>query len=351
MQMRHIDNGNCDMVFGYIAGQSMSQKKHISILALKNANYASIVDARSVFKKANELLKAQGKKELFEVQVIGESSELVIEDGMVTVTVDLLSHEVGKTDLIIIPALRGDMLSAGHHNRFFVDWIIKQYKRNAEVASLCTGAFMLAFTGLLKNKKCTTHWQYANEFRFFYPDITLVDGKIIVEQNGLYSSGGSNAYWNLLIFLIEKYVSREMAILVAKYFVVNLDKIAQTPFIVFNGLKEHSDKKVLQAQEFIEQYYFQKITVEGLAEMLFLTRRTFERRFKNCTTCSPLEYLQKVRIEASKKALEAGRKSVEEVMTDVGYFDSQTFRELFKKITGLTPVAYRDKYRKQVSAG
>jgi transcriptional regulator GlxA family with amidase domain len=327
----------------------MLPKKHISILALKNANYASIVDARSVFKKVNEILKAQGKKELFEIQIIGESSEVVIEDGMVAITVDLVSHEIDKTDLIIIPALRGDMLSTGHYNRFFVDWIIKQYKRNAEVASLCTGAFMLAFTGLLKNKKCTTHWQYANEFRFFYPDITLVDGKIIVEQNGLYSSGGSNAYWNLLVFLVEKYVSREMAILVAKYFVVNLDKITQTPFIVFNGLKEHNDKKVLQAQEFIEHNYFEKITVEGLAEKLFLTRRTFERRFKKCTTCTPIEYLQKVRIEASKKALEAGRKSVEEIMTDVGYFDSQTFRELFKKITGLTPVEYKNKYQKQVA--
>jgi transcriptional regulator GlxA family with amidase domain len=327
----------------------MTQKKHISILALKNANYASIVDARSVFKKVNELLKAQGKKELFDIQIIGESTEVVIEDGMVAITVDALSREVDKTDLIIIPALRGDMLSAGHYNRFFVDWIIKQYKRNAEVASLCTGAFMLAFTGLLKNKKCTTHWQYANEFRFFYPDITLVDGKIIVEQNGLYSSGGSNAYWNLLVFLVEKYVSREMAIFVAKYFVINLDKIAQSPFIIFNGLKEHNDKKVLQAQEFIEHHYFQKITVERLSEKLFLTRRTFERRFKKCTTCTPIEYLQKVRIEASKKALEAGRKSVEEIMTDVGYFDSQTFRDLFKKITGLTPVAYKDKYRKQVA--
>jgi transcriptional regulator GlxA family with amidase domain len=330
---------------------SMVRKKHISILALKNANYASIVDARSVFKKVNELLKAQGKKELFEIQIVGESPTLVIEDGMVEITVDGLSQETDNTDLIIIPALRGDMLSAGHYNRFFVDWIIKQYKRNAEVASLCTGAFMLAFTGLLKNKKCTTHWQYANEFRFFYPDITLVDGKIIVEQNGLYSSGGSNAYWNLLIFLVEKYVSREIAILVAKYFVVNLDKIAQTPFIVFNGLKEHNDKKVLQAQEFIEQYYFQKITVESLAEMLFLTRRTFERRFKKCTTCTPIEYLQKVRIEASKKALEAGRKSVDEIMADAGYFDSQTFRELFKKITGLTPVVYKEKYEKRNPSG
>lgn len=320
------------------------QKIHVSILALKNANYASIVDARSVFRKVNDLLKAKDREEIFEIQIVGEASKVVIEDGMVEVTVDLVTNEMSQTDLIIIPALRGDMLSAGHYNRFFVDWIIKQYKRNAEVASLCTGSFMLAFTGLLKNKKCTTHWAYANEFRFFYPDISLIDGKIIVEQNGLYSSGGSNAYWNLLLFLVEKYVSREMAILVAKYFVVNLDTISQTPFIVFNGLKEHNDKEILKAQDFIETHYAEKITVELLAEKFFLTRRTFERRFKLSTHCTVIEYLQKVRIEASKKALELGRKTVDEIMTDVGYFDSQTFRELFKKITGLTPVEYKNKY-------
>ena len=135
-----------------------------------------------------------------------------------------------------------------------------------------------------------------------------------------------------------------MAILVAKYFVVNLDTISQTPFIVFNGLKEHNDKEILKAQDFIETHYAEKITVELLAEKFFLTRRTFERRFKLSTHCTVIEYLQKVRIEASKKALELGRKTVDEIMTDVGYFDSQTFRELFKKITGLTPVEYKNKY-------
>ncbi len=317
---------------------------HISILALKNANYASIVDARSVFKKVNELLRAQGKNDAFNVQIVGESREVITEEGLVTINVDICSNEVVTTDLIIIPALRGDMLSASYQNRFIVDFIVKQYKANAEVASLCTGAFMLAFTGLLSNKKCTTHWQYAQEFRFFYPDVNLVDSKIIVEHNGIYSSGGSNAYWNLLLFLAEKYVNREMAILIAKYFVVNLDKITQTPFIVFNGLKEHDDKEILQAQEYIEQYYFEKITVDTLAEKLFLTRRTFERRFKKCTHCTPLEYLQKVRIEACKKKLEFGRKSIDEVMVEVGYSDSQTFRNLFKKITGLTPFDYCQKY-------
>ena len=321
-------------------------KKRISILAMKNANYASIVDSRSVFRKVNELYKSQHKKELFDIQVVGEAETVSIEDGMVNIKVDVTTNSIDKTDLIIIPALTGDMLGSSHQNRFFVDWIIRQYKRNAEVASLCTGAFMLAFTGLLKNKKCTTHWQYANEFRFYYPNITLIDEKIIVEQNGLYSSGGSNAYWNLLMFLVEKYVSREMAILVAKYFVVNLDKLTQTPFIVFNGLKGHDDKEVLEAQEFIENNYAEKITVEGLSDKLFLNRRTFERRFKKATHCTVLEYMQKVRIEASKKALEVGRKSIDEIMLDVGYFDGQTFRELFKKVTGLTPVEYRDKYMK-----
>jgi len=320
-------------------------KKHIAILALKNANYASIVDARAVFRKVNELYKAEHKKEIFDIQIVGESRELTIEDGLVTIRVDVTTQDLHHTDLIIIPAMRGDMLSSGHYNRFFVDWIIRQYKQSAEVASLCTGAFMLAFTGLLKDKKCTTHWQYANEFRFYYPDITLVDEKIIVEQNGLYSSGGSNAYWNLLLFLTEKYVSREMAILVAKHFVVNLDKMAQTPFIVFNGLKEHNDHEMLRAQEYIESRYAEKITVEDLSDKFFLTRRTFERRFKKATHCTVLEYLQKVRIEASKKSLEIGRKSVDEIMAEVGYYDNQAFRTLFKKITGLTPVEYRNKYK------
>ncbi len=343
MQIRHCFSGICDKAYLYIC---IMQKKHISILALKNANYASVIDARSVFRKASELYRSQYGKDAFEVEIVGENNELTIEDGTVTIKVDRTTDMAMKTDLVVIPALRGDMLSSSHYNRFFIDWVIKQYKKNAEIASLCTGAFMLAFSGLLKGKKCTTHWNYANEFRYYYPDVILVDEKVIVEQNGVYSSGGSNAYWNLLLFLVEKYLGREMAILVAKHFVVSLDKLAQTPFVIFNGLKEHDDKEILTAQEFIEFNYHEKITVESLSQQLFLTRRTFERRFKKATHCTVLEYLQKIRIEASKKALETGRKNVDEIMLDVGYSDAQAFRQLFKKITGLTPVEYRNRYKK-----
>ncbi len=317
---------------------------HVSILALKDSNFASIADARTVFLKANELLGATKKNKGFDVQIVGSNNETRLSNGLFTLHPEVMVEQLKKTDLIIIPALTGDMLSATHNNRFFVDWMVKQYKRNAEIASLCTGAFMMAFSGLLKNKKCTTHWQYANEFRYFYPNVQLIDEKIIVEHNGLYSSGGNNAYWNLLMFLVERFVNREISIQIAKYFVVNLDKINQTPFIIFNGLKDHDDALVLQSQEFIEQNYTTKITVDGLAARVHLTRRTFERRFKKCTHCSVIEYLQKVRVEASKKELETGRKSVDEIILEVGYSDPQTFRDIFKRVTGTTPVEYRNRY-------
>lgn len=318
--------------------------KHVSILALKNSSIASLADARTVFLKVNELLAESRQKRIFDIQVVGMEDQTGLDDNLFLVQAEALSEQVKKTDLIIVPSLTGDMMTATHNNRFFVDWIVKQYKRNAEIASLSTGAFMLAFSGLLKNKKCTTHWQYANEFRHFYPNVELIDEKIIVEHNGLYSSGGSNAYWNLLLFLVEKFVNREMAIRIAKYFVVNLDKVNQTPFIIFNGLKDHEDEEILKSQEFIENNYEKKITVEELAAKLHLTRRTFERRFKKCTHCTVIEYLQKVRIEASKKELEAGRKSIDEIVLEVGYSDIQTFRDIFKRVTGTTPMEYRNRY-------
>lgn len=237
-------------------------------------------------------------------------------------------------------------MSATHVNREYGHWIAKQYKNGSEIASLCSGAFLLAFSGILKNKQCTTHWMYANEFKHFYPSVKLVDEKVITHQNGVYSSGGSNAYWNLLIHLVEKYAGREMAIYAAKYFVIDFARDMQSPFIVFNGLKDHEDETILTIQEFIEENYSEKIAVEYLAVKYNLTRRSLERRFKKATGNTVAEYIQRVKIEAAKKLLETGRKTVYDIMYDVGYVDIQTFRDVFKRITGMTPVDYMNKYNK-----
>lgn len=237
-------------------------------------------------------------------------------------------------------------MSATHLNRQYGHWISQQYKDGVEVASLCSGAFLLAFSGILKGKQCTTHWMYANEFKHYYPSVRLVDEKVLTHQSGIYSSGGSNAYWNLLIHLVEKYAGREMAIRTAKYFVIDFDRDIQSPFIIFNGLKDHEDETIMKVQEFIEENFSDKITVDQLAARFNVTRRTFERRFKKATQNTVAEYIQRVKIEAAKKLLESGRKTVSDIMHEVGYLDIQTFRDVFKKITGMTPVDYMNKYNK-----
>ena len=145
---------------------------------------------------------------------------------------------------------------------------------------------------------------------------------------------------------MEKYTNRTIAIRTAKHFVIDLDKNNQSAFIIFQGLKDHDDQAILKAQKFIEQNYAEKITVDQIADKFHLTRRTFERRFKKATRNTVAEYMQRVKMEAAKKQLEIGRKAIHEIMYDVGYSDSQAFREIFKRITGMTPVEYRNKYNK-----
>ncbi len=321
----------------------------ISILALKNAVLASVADSRYVFVMVNEFLKKSGKAPLFNVQLVGLCGEVKLNDGVFSMHPDSIISNIKKTDLIIIPALSGDIFTATNSNINYVNWINQQHKNGAEVASLCTGAFLLAFSGLLKGRQCTTHWLYANEFRHHYSSVTLVDEKAITDQNGLYSSGGNNAWWNLLLHLVEKYAGREIAIYTAKYFVIDLDRNTQSPFIIFNGLKNHGDEVILKSQEFIEQNYREKITVDEIASRFDLTRRTFERRFKKSTRNTVAEYIQRVKMEAAKKQLEIGRKPIMEIMMNVGYVDVQTFRDVFKQITGMTPIEYKNKYNKQAS--
>lgn len=323
--------------------------KHISILVPEESVLASIFDPRYMFTAVNEFWVAAGNDPVFEVQLVGLSKEVQLNKGSFTVNTNTLLKDVKKTDLIIIPALSGNIKEALEINKDFVPWIIQQYKNGAEAASLCIGAFLLASTGLLNGKKCSTHWIYANEFRNMFPEVTLVDDKIITEEGSLYSSGGANSYWNLLLYLVEKYTDREMAIKASKYFAIEIDRKSQSPFIMFNGQKKHEDEPIKEAQTYIENNVTEKISVEELAKKFAIGRRHFERRFKKATNNTPVEYIQRVKIEAAKKHLEGSRKNVNEVMYDVGYSDSKAFRNVFKKITGLSPVDYKNRYNKEAA--
>lgn len=325
--------------------------KNVSILILETAVIEAIADPHYIFKAVNQFLQASGKQPLFNVQLVGLTKEVKLEGSLYTVHPDKLLHDVTKTDLIFIPAISGNIETALKLNQEFIPWIVSQHNKGAEVASLCIGAFLLASTGLLNGKKCSTHWNAANTFRNMFPEVELVDGSIITEEHGIYSSGGANSYWSLLLYLVEKYTDRDTAILASKYFAVDIDRDSQAAFMMFEGQKNHDDAAILKVQEFIEEKYADKLSIAELADHAAIGRRSFERRFKKATNNTVVEYIQRVKIEAAKRSFESSLKNINEVMFDVGYTDTKAFRTVFKKVTGLTPIEYRNKYNKQESVG
>lgn len=324
--------------------------KHISILVPKGAILGSLEGSRQLLTQVNEFFKMKGAPPLFKVQLVGLSKETTLTGGLFTANTDVVLGDVKKTDLIIIPALDGDIKEAVEKNRDFIPWIIQQYKSGAEVASLCLGAFLLASTGLLKGRKCATHWMATNDFRKMFPDVNLVTEKIITDEQGIYSSGGAFSYLNLILYLIEKYAGRDIAVLSAKVFAIEIERENQLSFVIFQGQKNHEDEQIKKAQDFIEKNYQEKISVEDLASRSFVGRRNFERRFKKATSNTVMEYIQRVKIEAAKMSLESSRENVNEVMYKVGYSDTKAFRSTFKKITGISPLEYRNKYNKEAIA-
>lgn len=321
--------------------------KHITILVPKGAILGSIEGPRQLFAQVNQLFKSGGKEPLFKINLVGLTKETRLSGGLFTANSDYLLEDAPKTDLIVIPAIDGNIYDAIEDNKAFLPWIIEQYKGGAELASLCLGAFLLASTGLLNGRKCATHWLGENDFRKMFPEVELIAEKVVTDDRGIYSSGGAYSYLNLVLYLIEKYTSRDVAILCSKVFAIEINRDSQSAFLMFQGQKEHEDESVKKAQEFIEQHFQDKITVDQLASMLALGRRSLERRFKKSTSNTVTEYIQRVKVEAAKKSFETSRKNINEIMYDVGYSDVKAFRMVFKKMTGVSPLEYRNKYNKE----
>lgn len=325
--------------------------KHLTILVPDGQNnLSSIVGVYKIFTRANEYWKKSGRKELFKIELAGVSKKVDFYDGLFSVRPHTNISAISKTHLIFIPSLNYSYQKTVRENRSIIDWVTKQYRNGAEIASICTGAFLLASSGLLDGKNCSTHWAVANDFREMYPGINLQTDKLITDENGIYTNGGAYSFLNLVIYLIEKYYDRQTAIFCSKVFQIEMDRQSQSAFIIFKGQKLHGDEVVKKAQDYIETNLDEKISIENLSSKFAVGRRNFDRRFIKATGNTPLEYAQRVKIESAKKSLETTRKTVNEVMYEVGYADVKAFREVFRKITGMSPLEYKSKYNKEAMA-
>jgi len=325
--------------------------KHLTILVPDGQDkLSSIVCTYKVFVKANAYWKENHGEELFAIALAGISDTIEFYDGLFTVKPHMHISAIAKTDLIIMSAMNNyEYPDSIAKNAAIADWIVKHYDQGAEVATMCTGAFLLASTGLLDGKSCSTHWAAENTFRSMFPKVNLQTNQLITDENGIYTNGGAFSYLNLILYLVEKYYDRPTAIYCSKIFQIEMDRNSQSPFIMFTGQKMHGDEMVQQAQAFIESNLSEKISIEYLAGKFSVGRRNFDRRFIKATGNTPIEYAQRVKIESAKKAFETTRKTITEIMYEVGYSDIKAFREVFRKITGMSPIAYRDKYNKEAA--
>ena len=322
--------------------------KHLTILVPEGQNnLSSIVGAYKIFTRANAYWTETGRNELFTIQLAGLSENVEFYEGLFTVKPHTNISAIEKTNLIIIPSLNHNYQNSVKGNKALIDWIEKQYKNGAEVASICTGAFMLASSGLLDGKSCSTHWAAADNFRRMFPKVNLQPDKLITDEHGIYTNGGAYSFLNLMIYLVEKYYDRQTAIYCSKVFQIEMDRQSQSAFTIFTGQKQHGDEMVKNAQAYIESKLHEKISVGHLSARFAVGRRTFDRRFIKATGNTPVEYSQRVKIESAKKAFETSRKTIQEVMCEVGYSDVKAFREVFRKITGISPLEYRSKYNKE----
>lgn len=325
--------------------------KHITIIVpdgqVNMGTLATIVGVKEIFTEANSYQQRNGKAAEHFIQTAGISKKVDFSKGLFILQPEATLAKIKTTDLVIIPpsGIRSNSeLTKG--NRAILKWIEKQYKLGAEIASMCSGIFMLASSGLLAGRTCSAHWAHAGTFRAAFPDIDLKEENLITHESGIYTNGGAYSFLNLVLLLVEKYYDRQTAIYCAKMFQIDIDRHTQSSFAIFSGQKKHGDDSVLKAQSYIEKNYADKISIEFLSNKLGLGRRNFDRRFIKATGITPLDYLQRVRIEVAKKSLETTRKTVNEIMYESGYNDTKAFREVFNRVAGTSPIDYKTKYNR-----
>ena len=321
---------------------------HVSILVPAGTSIlSSIVGPYKIFSAVNQYLidSGQSAEPFYNLDLVGISAETKLYDEIFSINPTRMIDDIQDTDLIIITTIFGDVQQELQNNARFIPWIKNMHdQKNAEVASLCVGAFLLASCGLVNGKQCSTHWSYVPLFRQMFPEVDMVPEQIITEDGGIYSSGGSYSFLNLLLYLVQKYNGKAVANWVSRMFEIEIDRTSQSPFIIFMGQKNHEDVEIKKVQTYIENNYNQALSLDYLSRKFNLSKRNLIRRFKKATHNTPHQYLQRVKMEAAKRDLEKTNHSISEIMYESGYSDVKAFRETFKKIVGIPPSIYRLKY-------
>jgi transcriptional regulator GlxA family with amidase domain len=320
--------------------------KRVVILAFENTVASTFTGPLDVFHQAGRLydrLMGGSEAPFFDVRLATlDGKPFETRTGM-RVVPHLSVAEASRADLVLVSAL-GSLNPARYPGA--VEWLKERADGGADLASVCTGAFLLAATGLLDGKAATTHWAFADSFRHRFPRVDLHPERILTDEGQFLCSAGFTAAVDLSLYLVERYCGRTVALQGAKAMVYDLHRSSQAPYSVFRFPRDHHDTAILAVQDWMETHYAGTHSYSSLADRFAMSSRTLERRFKVATGVTPLHYLHRVRVEAAKRLLEESDEGVDDIAGRVGYGGGGFFRKVFLQETGLQPRAYRQRFRR-----
>ena len=320
---------------------------HITILVPGFGLPSPVIGAYEVFTNAGVLwntLRGEAVAAPFSVVTASVDGKPVSCEGGVTIQPDKAIAGIRKTDLVFVPTIGLDVDRILHHNPGVVGFLQRQASKGTVIAGVCTGVSMLAEAGLLDGRQATTHWALADEYRQRYPDVDWKPDLFITRSDNIFCGGGVYAALDLCLHLVEYLAGYDVARQTGRALLIDSPRTWQSVFSAPALNQQHSDDKILRAQDYLHEYFNAEFTMDELAQRIGMSNRNFTRRFKQATGETPISYLHQLRINCAKHLLETDYKSVQEVCHEVGYEDIPFFRNIFRRYTGFLPSEYRQRY-------
>jgi len=232
-----------------------------------------------------------------------------------------------------------------------IRWLRERYAEGATLCSICGGAFLLAETGLLRDRRATTHWSYAEELARRFPEIHIDADRLIIDDGDIVTAGGIMAWTDVGLKLIDRFLGPSVMLATARYFLIDTAGREQRFYSSLSPRLDHGDEAVLRVQHWLQKKSVRDVTLVDMAAYAGLEERTFLRRFRKATEFNPTEYCQRLRVGKAREMLELTGRTIGQVAWDVGYQDEGSFRKVFQKVMGLKPGDYRKRFGVSQSTG
>jgi transcriptional regulator GlxA family with amidase domain len=324
---------------------------HVSLVAIPEAMLSTLGGIYDTLRSVDLIAgmsDAPAGKPSFALEIVGETTgPLQLASGL-PLPVQRATADVRQTDIVIVPSLLvpGGDWQTGRYDPL-VEWLSKMHRSGATICSACSGIFLIAETGLFDGKDSTIHWSYANAFTRKYPAVRVHPEKVLVATGAreeLITSGASTSWHDLVLYLISRHVGAAAAQAVTKFMALQSHQESLAPFVVFDVPRDHGDAVIASVQDWLQTHHSVANPIEEMVRQSGLPERSFKRRFAKATGFAPITYVQRLRVEEAKRRLERTRTPVDEISWQVGYEDPAFFRRLFRRVTQLSPAAYRRKF-------